>query len=342
MRHLVVVSLLIALISIDGAQADQSSIQDVLKSPSINSPATESKAMPSLLQPNFTPGSFALGKVILNPYVQIGYQRVSANSSFPILTERIFPVDNTLQIGSMELELKDIYLWSWTLGVNAVINPSVSIFASFLGFIPTTYPVYAQLPTSVNGTALPSEVNFTGENTEYRLGQFGASITLAPGYSLLVGSLWDHFTNTCNEPRTGTRPFPDQTLRADYWINTWAPYLGLQFVDRGLTASVIYTPLIYAQSLMALRSSQLAPIELQYSFNKPGQFLSANASYDLPKVAPPLSAQMWGSALWMNIKGEGDFDYVNGNNGVHRSGSASEASSTKYAIGGGITFGLIF
>jgi hypothetical protein len=44
----------------------------------------------------------------------------------------------------------------------------------------------------------------------------------------------------------------------------------------------------------------------------------------------------------MSIKGEGNFDYTNGNNGVRTSGSASEAGSTKYAIGGGLTFGLIF
>jgi hypothetical protein len=98
-----------------------------------------------------------LGKVVLNPYVQVGYQKVGSNIAFPIQAEVVLPAPaNSLQIGNMELLLQDASFWTGTVGLNAVLSPTVSLFSAAGSFAPKTWQRRRTLPIfpyAVIGTA---------------------------------------------------------------------------------------------------------------------------------------------------------------------------------------------
>jgi hypothetical protein len=295
------------------------------------------------IPPNLLPKGVTLGSLILNPILQIGYQRVSATMSYPLLLETVVPVDDQLEIGTMELSLKDVGFWSATAGVNAVISPAWSVFANITGYFPVTYPIVTTLPIRLGGVTLPTEIIFTGTKTEYWLFQLGGSLNLSENYSVILGCLWDRFQNLAVDPRIGSTPLPDQTLRGDFWEKTIAPFAGFQVRQNGFSGTLIYSPYASTRSIMAIRDSAVGLGELAYNFNKPGQLISFTGQYDVISSKSPFSFQIWGNASWMAIRGAGDFTYTRTDPfAVNFSRSRIDAISAKYVLGGGVTWGFVF
>ncbi|MBI5248924.1 MAG: hypothetical protein HY912_05465 [Desulfomonile tiedjei] len=282
-----------------------------------------------------------LGKIALNPFVQVGYQKVASNISFPIQVQQVIPVDNTLQIGTMELLLQDASFWTGIAGLNVVLNPTWSLFSAVGGFVPRDVIAPSILPIRINGITLPSRIDFTGDNVEYWFIQAGASYAIGGGWSLLAGYFWDHFGMVAVDPRIGQIPFPNQSLRADFLTKTAVPFLGIGLTDLQLKykASIIYSPLAQSRCLMASRSSQGGTSQLLYTFNKPGQFLAANMEYD-SQLSKEYYMSFWAAASWVKVTGGGSFEFssavVNGGR------SESGASISKYSLGGGIGLGMVF
>lgn len=287
--------------------------------------------------------SVKVGKIALNPYAQAGYQRVGCNISFPIQIEEVVPINNRLQVGTMELWLQDASFWTGTVGLNAVLNPSLTIFASAGGFAPKNLGAPSVLPVRINDISLPSEMDFTGDKVEYWVMQAGASFALEGGWSVLVGYLWDHFAMEAVDPRIGSTPFPDQTLRADFLTKTSVPFVGLQLnnLEFKYRASIIYSPLAAIRCLMATRNSLGTLTELRYSFNKPGQLVAVNGEYDV-QLVKSLSFNVWVAGLWMRARGTGNLEYQSTLPRINLERSESDASVAKYSVGGGLGFGLIF
>lgn len=300
---------------------------------------SEGIAFPSLFG---LPG-IQVGKIILNPYAQAGYQRVGCNISFPIQIEEVVPINNRLQVGTMELWLQDASFWTGTVGLNAVLNPSLTIFALAGGFAPKNIGAPSVLPVRINNVSLPSEMDFTGTNVEYWVMQVGASFAIGGGWSVLGGYLWDHFGMEAIDPRIGAIPFPDQTLRADFLTKSSVPFIGLQLNNLELKyrASILYSPLAGVRCLMASRNSLGTLTELRYSFNKPGQFVAANGEYDVP-LGKSLSLSVWALGSWMWVRGTGNLEYKSTLPRINLERSESDASIAKYSIAGGLGFGVIF
>ncbi len=284
---------------------------------------------------------FNIGNVLVNPFVQVGYQKVGSNITFPIQVQEVIPIDNSLEIGNMELLLQDASFWTGIAGVNVVLNPTWSLFGAAGGFVPKDVLAPAILPIRINGLTLPSQINFTGDKVEYRFVQAGASYAIGGGWSLLAGYFWDHFGMAAVDPRIGSIPFPNQTLRADFLTKTAVPFLGLGLTDLKLRfkASVIYSPFAQSKCLIANRSSQGATSQLLYTFKKPGQFLAVNGEYD-SALGESLYLSFWGAASWVSIKGNGSFEFTSGL--VNAARTESGASLSKYSIGGGIGLGMTF
>jgi len=284
-----------------------------------------------------------LGKIVVNPYVQAGYQSVGCNMSFPIQFERVVAQDNRLQIGTMELWLRDANFWTGTVGVNAVVNPTISLFGSAGGFVPRSIIGPSVLPVSLGGATSAPQIDFTGTNVEFWVLQAGASVTIGGGWSVLGGWLWDHFGMDAIDPRIGDRPFPDQTLRADFLTKTSVPFIGLQLSSTQLKyrASVLYSPLAQCRVILANRSSSGALTELLYTFNKPGQFLLVNGEYDV-EFSKTTYFSLWAIGLWMNFTGAGNLEYKSTFPVIDVQKRESDAFVGKYSVAGGIGLGLVF
>ena len=284
-----------------------------------------------------------LGKIVLNPYVQVGYQNVGCNISFPIGVEEVLPMDTALQIGTMELWLTDAAFWTGTVGLNVVVSPSLSLFCSAGGFSPKAVGAPSVLPVRIGGISLPSQIDFTGTNVEYWIVQAGASFGIGGGWSVLAGYLGDHFAMAAVDPRIGAIPYPNQTLRADFLTKSFIPFIGLQLNNTQLKyrASIIYSPLAQCRSLMASRNSQGGVSELTYLFNKPGQFLAVYGEYDV-EFSKSLFLSLWATASWMKVLGDGSWEFTSSFRSIHVEKTQSDASVSKYSTAGGIGLGLVF
>lgn len=284
-----------------------------------------------------------LGKVALNPYVQAGYTQVGCNISFPIQVREIIPVDNQLEIGTMELLLQDASFWTGVAGLNAVLNPSVALFASAGGFAPRPIGAPAILPIRINGVTLPSQVDFTGLQVQYWYMQAGASFSLWCGWSFLAGYFWDQFGMVADDPRIGSMPLSNQTIRADSLTKTWVPFVGLQFNEPKLNYrfSVLYSPLARCQIIVAIRNSQSGVSQLQYTFNKPGQYAVFSGEYDW-SLNKTTYLSLWATGLWLRATGSGDMTFESPSRGIFAGKEESDASISKYSIAGGLGLGVAF
>lgn len=305
--------------------------------------ATESGGgLKSLLPTSLLPG-VNLGKIILNPYAQVGYTKVGCNISFPLQIEEVIPINNQVQIGTMELFLRDAAFWTGNVGLNAVINPSLTLFASAGGFAPRPVGSPAILPIRINDVSLPSQVNFTGRKIEYWVMQAGASVGICGGWSVLAGYFWDHFGMIADDPRIGSVPLPNQTIRADSLTLTGVPFIGLQFNQTQLKYrfSVLYSPFAQCWSTLALRNSQGQLSQLQYTFNKPGQFFVFNGEYDWD-INKDSYFSVWATGLWMRVQGEGQMQFQSPTRNIFSEREESNALIAKYSIAGGVGLGMAF
>jgi hypothetical protein len=284
-----------------------------------------------------------LGKVILNPYVQIGYQKVGSNITFPIETEAVLRLNNALEIGTMDMTLQEATFWTGTVGLNAVLNPTLTLFSAAGGFSPKNVVAPSYLPISLNNITGPAQMYFTGTNVEYWFIQVGASLGIGGGWSVLAGYFWDHFAMEAVDPLLGGIPFPNQTLRADFLTKTSTPFIGLQLNQTyyKYRASIIYSPVAQCRVLMATRSSQVGLSQLLYSFDKPGQFVAVNGEYDTD-LSQKLFFSLWATGSWMRVVGNGELEFVSTLPPVSASRSTSNASVTKYSVGGGFGLGVVF
>ncbi len=89
-----------------------------------------------------------------------------------------------------------------------------------------------------------------------------------------------------------------------------------------------------------MRNSNNGFSETEYSWNKPGQFVSATFQYNTP-LTSSLSFGLWGNYLWMKIKGDGDVTFRSSARAAPI-GRAVTLSMGKYALGGGLSLGYNF
>jgi hypothetical protein len=287
--------------------------------------------------------SINLGKILLNPYAQVGYTRVGCNISFPIQVEEVIPINNQLEIGTMELFLRSSSFVTGTVGLNAIINPSLTLFAAAGGFVPKHLGAPSILPIRINNISLPSEIDFTGTKVEYWVMQAGASFGVGGGWSVLAGYLWDQFEMAAVDPQIGSAPFPNQTLRADFLTKTGVPFIGMQLNQTQLKYrfAILYSPFALCRITMASRNSEGGLSQLQYTFKNPGQFLMVNGEYDWT-LSKASFISVWATGLWVKAQGDGTLEYTSTLPSISVERNKSGALMGKYSIAGGFGLGVVF
>jgi len=343
MRFLLVIALIVSACLPSQLYADGTpSLPPLSTLPSSDGAVEKAGGPLSFLPSSGLPG-LKLGNVVLNPYSQAGWTRVGCNITFPIQVREVIPVDNQLEIGTMELLLQDASFWTGALGLNAVLNPSITLFASAGGFVPRPVGVPAILPIRINSVTLPTQLDFTGLQVQYWCMQAGGAFALRGGWSVLAGYFWDQFGMVAEDPRIGPVPLTNQTIRADTLTKTWVPFIGLQFNETQLKYrfSVLYSPFAQCQIVMAIRNSQAGVSQLEYTFNKPGQFLVFNGEYDW-SLSKTTYVSVWATGLWLRARGEGEMTFESPSRSIFAQKEESNASISKYSIAGGLGIGVAF
>jgi hypothetical protein len=279
------------------------------------------------------------GKIVLNPYVQIGYQHIGANMTIPISSDTGTPVGQ-LQVGTVDVSLKNFNFWSGTVGLNVVAAP-FTLFGSATGFAPHIFQLSGQLPISLGPLGAAPEFEMTATNFQFWAVQGGAGYEFKKGYSILGGFMWSHMTVEFESPRTASGPIQNQTIQGDVLLKIGVPFLGVQVMQQGYyRAALLYSPLALSQGTLAFSSSQQTLANLSYSLNQPGQFWAVSAEYYF-LFKPPVMLSMWFNGSLVNIKGSSDLEFTAAGPAVFRTRDVT-ITNTQYLMGGGITFGLAF
>jgi hypothetical protein len=287
-----------------------------------------------LLPGGFPSLSSLTDNVKVNPYAQVGFQWVGSNLNLPVRNEA-FP-GLLLDIGDLDISLKDANFWTGIAGVNVVANGKYSLFAAAGGFLNRPFITSGTVPVSLGPLSTSATLEFTNTKVESWFIQTG--IGLGP---VLFGLYWNHFTFALGDPRNQSGPIPNQTLRGDILTKTFAPFIGIALPSGGAMLTVTYSPWAYSNTALALTNSQDNLSELRYTWNKPGDLLNAIFQYNTP-VSSSTSFGLWGNCSWMRIRGEAELEFQNTPVPLVSRTRDVTATVTQYVVGGGITLGINF
>jgi hypothetical protein len=280
------------------------------------------------------PGLASLLKdLAVNPYVQVGFQRVGSNMNLPVGAEA--PTPGLLQIEEMDISLKDANFWTGTAGVSIKKGELLSLFGSVGGSLKRTFIVSGEIPVSLGATGGQPTVDFDASQLGMWYAQGGVS--LGP---ILLGLYGDHFGIEVGEPRIGSVPSANQTLRGDVITTTLAPYIGFAIPASNGLLTVIYSPLASSATTLVLRTSQSDLAQAQYKWNKPGNFLSCSFQYNATPI-DDFSFGLWSNYTYMDVHGNAQLDFQNSTTGVSRQKEVT-ATMTKYILQGGVMLGMTF
>lgn len=274
-------------------------------------------------------------QVKVNPYAQVGFQRLGSNLSLPVDAQLVNPSVGALEIATMDLSLQDANFWTGTAGVNVTLSKMYSFSASAGGILPRQFIAAGQIPVSVNGIDASATIDFTADKVESWFIQSGGG--LGP---ILLGLYWAHFTFDVGDPRQGSTPLANQTLRGYLVTKTFAPYIGFAMPVNGALFTVIYSPIASFRTALALRTSQRSVAELAYRWTKPGNFVSSTVQYNVDLLGSA-SFGLWANYSWMNVRGNAELEFQDSATAVYRQKNVT-ATLTSYVVQGGVALAVAF
>lgn len=290
--------------------------------------AGQNLRLPGLPSPSF------MENLKVNPYAQVGFQWVGSNLSLPVESEA--PPVLPLNIGTLDISLKDANFWTGITGFSVVADEKYSFFAAAGGLLNRPFITAGTVPVSLGGLSTTSFLEFTNSKVESWFIQTG--IGLGP---VLLGLYWDHFAFALGDPRNQDGPISNQTLRGDILTKTFAPFIGFALPASGATLTVTYSPLAYSNTALSLSSSQSNISQLRYTWKKPGDLVNASVQYNKP-LSSSTSFGIWGNYSWMRMRQTAELEFEKSPAPIISRTRDVTASMTKYVIGGGVTLGINF
>ncbi|MGO8879100.1 MAG: hypothetical protein ACLPVO_17465 [Desulfomonilaceae bacterium] len=277
-----------------------------------------------------------VGKILLNPSLQVGYQHIGANMTLP--ASAVPRGNSQLFVGTMDVTLQDFNFWCGTAGLNVIAGP-ITLFGSIEGYSPRVFQMQGTVPISNDVGYVAPNLTFTGSNLNFWTAQCGAGYTIAGDLSVLAGYIWTHSAATYTDPRVGSVPLPNQTLKADVSMNIGVPFFGLQILQKGYyRAAFMYSPWATSSGTLSLNTTSPEQADLSYSLNQPGNFFAVNAEYYFV-FQPPVILSCWFLGTYVNIQGSSDLQFTAPVIAAYRD---VNISNTQYGLAGGATFALVF
>jgi len=279
------------------------------------------------------------GKVVLNPYAQVGYQHIAAHMTIPIAADVGVPAGQ-LQIGTVDVSLQNFDFWYGNLGLNVVSGP-LTLFGSWGGFSPRLFQFTGTIPISVGGAGALPVLQMSCTNFHFWAAQVGAAYTFKKTYSILGGFLWNQTEFQLADPRQGSVPLANQTLAGDVFMQIWVPFLGIQVMEEGkYRGALLFSPLAWSSGRLQLETTAPQLSNLSYTLNQPGNFVAFTAEYYL-LFKPPVTFSAWVNGSLASIRGTSDLEFTTAAPATSSSKGVT-ITNTQYLIGGGITLGLVF
>lgn len=279
------------------------------------------------------------GKIVLNPYAQVGYQHIAAHMSIPIAADVGVPAGQ-LEIGTVDVSLQNFDFWYGNLGLNVVAGP-VTLFGSWGGFLPRLFQFAGTVPISVGPLAAEPVLEMSCTNFQFWSAQVGAAYTFKKGYSILGGFLWNQTEFRLADPRIGSVPLANQTLAGDVFMQVWVPFVGIEVMKEGAyRGSLLYSPVAWSSGALSLGTTAPLLSNLRYSLNQPGNFAAFTVEY-YALFKPPVTFSLWLNGSLVSIRGNSDLQFTVAAPAVANARNVT-VTTTQYLIGGGVTLGVVF
>ena len=269
----------------------------------------------------------------IKPYVQVGFTFLGSNINVPVEGES--PVAGLLQVGQIDLSMQDANFWTGIVGATVTLKKIFTVFGSAGGCLNRQFIVSGIVPLSLGQVTGQPVIDFDTSNLNMWFAQGG--IGLGP---ILLGLYGDHFAVQVGDPRRGSEPLANQTLRGDVLTSTLAPYVGFALPAGGGLFTVIYSPLALSDMTLVIRTSQSDLAQAKYTWNKPGNLLSCGFEYNT-EFPTGWYTGVWANYSYMWLRGEAQLDFQDSTVGYSRQREVT-ASMTKNALQLGITAGLSF
>lgn len=272
--------------------------------------------------------------VKVTPYAQAGFQWIGSNLNLPVQNEPLPGL--SLDVGDLDISLKDANFWAGIAGINVLVNEKYSFFATAGGFLNRPFITYGTVPVSLAPLTASATIELTNTKVESWFIQTG--IGLGP---VLFGLYWDHFSFHLGSPRNQDGPLANQTLRGDILTRTFCPFIGLALPAGGAMLTVTYSPLAYSTTALALLNSQTTVSELRYTWKKPGTLFNALLQYNMP-LSESTSFGLWGNYSWMMMRSDAELEFQNAPAPLVSRSKDVTATMSKFVVGGGVTLGVNF
>jgi len=276
-----------------------------------------------------------VGKIILNPSLQVGYQHIGSNMTIPTSAAPHGP--NELFVGSMDVILENFNFWFGTAGLNIVSGP-LTLFGSVGGYVPGPFQMTGVIPVSNAVGEVEPAVTFTGSHLNYWTAQCGVGYTVYGDISVLAGFAWSHTGAQFTDPRVGSVPLANQTLRGDVLLDIGVPFFGVQVLQEGYyRAALTYSPWAASSGALSLQTTA-PPVDLRYTLNQPGTFLGVNAEYYVFTKSPVVFSG-WLIGTYVRLRGSSDLEFTTPGPSTTRD---VDITNMQYTLAGGVTLGLLF
>ncbi len=272
-------------------------------------------------------------KVKVNSFTQLGYQHLSANITLPLGAQLVDPNIGNLEIGTMDISLQNANFWTGSVGMTVTASEIYSLFVSAGGILPRQIGVAGLVPVSTDAVSATANLNFIGSQVESWYIQTG--VGLGP---ILGGLIWNDFAMNIGDPSLGSTPLPNQTLRGYMAATTFCPYIGIAIPASNALATILHSPLSYSNVTLALRNR--SDSQLQYTWNKPGTFVSANLQYNTTPV-DALSFGLWANYTWTSLTGDASFEFVKPDLSLYGQKEVT-VTMTQNLIQGGLSLSVTF
>jgi hypothetical protein len=259
-------------------------------------------------QPGFRMGALDLGGIQVVPAVKAGYKHISLNFNFPHGT---IPWAYWFHRGALDFSVKNADLWIGAAAVTLEITPKFSLFVQ----------AEANLRRDVNLelSEAPYDFFFTGGGTaplhgesgnrlQWRELDTGAIWGLSKGAALVGGIKFDRLSLGITGPAREIVFFPGPEAHGgDLSVKLLIPYVGVQIRSSMFQASLVYSPLMWADMTLSLTESDDKGIpsaeEARFSFNRIGEFLEGAAEYNLTS-SPGFHCGLWVRLTYVKAKGD--------------------------------------
>src|SRR5271157_5042556 len=125
-------------------------------------------------------GSFDLPvlakNIKVNTYAQAGFQWIGSNLNLPVQFERFVAPDFGLEIGDLDISLRNANFWTGMTGFSILFQEKYSLFASAGGIIGRQFITAGTVPVSVGALGTPVYLEFTNTNVESWFVQTGIGL----------------------------------------------------------------------------------------------------------------------------------------------------------------------